>query len=71
MKPRKPFDGTRWLTIADIAELLQVSERSVRRWLDAGDLAGHKVGQRQWRISDKDLEEYLRNRRRGGGHYVL
>lgn len=70
MKPHKPFDGTRWLTIADVAELLQFSERQVRRWIEDGDLAAHKFG-RQWRISDKDLEDYLRSRRRGGRHYVL
>jgi excisionase family DNA binding protein len=70
MRPRKSFDRTRWLTIADVAELLQVSERTVRRWLDAGDLAAHKLG-RQWRISDKDLEQYLLSRRQGGRPFVL
>jgi excisionase family DNA binding protein len=69
MKPRKSYDHTRWLKIADIAEILDFSERQVRRWIDDGDLVAHKFG-RQWRISDKDFEEYLRSRRRGGS-YVL
>lgn len=70
MRPRKSLDRTRWLTISDVAQLLQISERTVRRWIDGGDLAAHKLG-RQWRISDKDLKEYLRGNRQGGRHHVL
>jgi excisionase family DNA binding protein len=53
------------LSIEDTAELLQVSERSIRRWISAGELPEHRLG-RQWRISRSDLEEHLRRRRNGG-----
>ena len=50
------------LTIPQAAEVLQVSERSVRRWIDRGDLVPHRFG-RQWRISQADLEAFIRMRR--------
>ena len=70
MKDRPSIDRTRWLTIGNVAELLQVSERTVRRWIDGGDLAAHQLG-RQWRIFNKDLEAYLHSRRQGGRSNVL
>ena len=48
----------RMYTPAQIAEHLQVVERTVYRWLDAGVLKGVKLG-RIWRISDSALEAFL------------
>ena len=45
---------TRFYTIAQVADLLVVSTRSVRRWIAAGELLAHKFG-RQVRISEIDL----------------
>lgn len=70
MNTHAKSDRVHWLTIIDVAELLQLSERTVRRWIESGDLAAHKLG-RQWRISTRDLEEYLREQRRGKHHYVI
>lgn len=50
------------LTIPQAAEVLQVSERTVRRWIDRGELIAHRIG-RQWRISQMDLETFIRARR--------
>ena len=45
------------LTIKEVAEILRVSERSVNRYIESGKLKASKIG--QWRISKKDLEEFL------------
>ena len=45
------------LTIKEVAKFLRVSERSVNRYIEADKLKASKIG--QWRISQKDLEEFL------------
>ena len=50
------------LTIPQTAEHLQVSTKTIRRWIEAGDLVAHRFG-RQWRISDADLQIFIRIRR--------
>ena len=52
------------LTIEQAAEHLQVSSKTVRRWIDTGDLIAHRFG-RQWRISAADLQTFIRMRRQG------
>ena len=54
----------RLATIAQVADRLQVSERTVRRWIIDGDLVGHLLG-RQWRIAPEDLRTFLKLRRMG------
>ena len=49
-------------SIQEIADCLQVCDKTVRRWIEAGDLVAHRFG-RQWRISDDDLESFLKLRR--------
>jgi len=49
-------------TITDVADRLQVSSKTVRRWIDAGDLVAHRLG-RQLRISEQDLQVFIRSRR--------
>ncbi len=50
------------LTIADVANLLQVSQKTVRRWIEKKDLIGHRMG-RQWRITPVDCRTFVRIRR--------
>lgn len=53
-KPKnKPF----W-TIKGMAEDLDVSERTVHRWINAGDLIVHRFG-RSVRIADNDRRAFL------------
>ena len=53
-KPKyRPF----W-TIQDLAENLDVSERTVYRWIDAGDLIVYRFG-RSVRIADNDRRAFL------------
>ncbi|MCK5273632.1 MAG: helix-turn-helix domain-containing protein [Alphaproteobacteria bacterium] len=54
----------RLLTIKDVADILQVSDKTVRRWIDAGDLVAHRIG-RQWRVSQGDLDAFIKLRRQG------
>ena len=52
------------LTIEQTAKVLQVSSKTVRRWIDTGDLIAHRLG-RQWRISETDLQTFIRMGRQG------
>lgn len=46
-------------TIEEVAELLRVSPRTVTRYIETGKLKASKIG--FWRISRKDLQEFLEN----------
>ena len=48
----------RFYTVAQVADLLGVSTRSVRRWIAERDLRAHKFG-RQVRISETDLRAFV------------
>ena len=52
----------RFFTITEIADMLVVSARSVRRWIAAGELFAYKFG-RQVRISESDLRAFIERRR--------
>jgi excisionase family DNA binding protein len=54
----------KFFTIVQIAELLEVSTRTVRRWIDANLLAAHRFGG-AIRIAEPDLRAFLA-RHRGG-----
>ncbi len=50
----------RFLQIADVAEILDVSVRQVRALLERGELIGIQIGGRgQWRIETSELEAYI------------
>lgn len=49
----------RMLTIRDVAARLQVSDKTVSRWIQHGELTAYQLG-RQWRIAEKDLEAFIR-----------
>ena len=46
------------LTIAEVAELIGCSEKTVRRWIGSGRLVARKLG-RQWRIHPADYRTFL------------
>ena len=46
------------LTPPQVAQRLQVNERTVTQWLRRGHLRGFKIG-KEWRVSVKDLEALL------------
>ncbi len=46
------------LTPPQVAQQLQVNERTVTQWLRRGHLRGFKIG-KEWRVSSRDLEAFL------------
>jgi excisionase family DNA binding protein len=51
-------DTKRFFTVSEVAELLRVSTRTVRRRINAGHLVAHRVG-RLIRIAENDLRAFL------------
>ncbi len=49
------------LTAAQVAERLQLHERTVTSWLRKGYLRGFKLG-KEWRVSPDDLQAFLEAR---------
>lgn len=49
------------LTVEEVAERLKVHPESVRRWLRAGTLTGHRVTRRAgWRIPESAFLQFSR-----------
>ena len=48
----------RFLTVKEVADLLQVSEASVRHWIKQQQLRAIDLG-REWRVIPRDLEAFL------------
>lgn len=52
----------RFLTLADVAETLNISSAQTYALVRSGDLPAIKVGGRgQWRVEAQALEEYIEN----------
>jgi excisionase family DNA binding protein len=45
-------------TLQQVAERLQVRQRTVKRWLLSGQLRGLKAG-RKWRVKPSAIEQFL------------
>jgi excisionase family DNA binding protein len=54
----RPFEPPEVLSPAEVADLLQVEERLVRKLADSGDLPGRKIG-KEWRFSRRAVLEWL------------
>ncbi len=52
------FSSSRFLTVAEVAELMRVSTMTVYRLIKAGDLAAVRVG-RSFRVREVDVDAYL------------
>lgn len=53
-----PLEPIRLYTTAQVAQVLQISEASVRRWVALGDLPCYRFG-RSVRVSLSDLTQYI------------
>lgn len=50
----------RWFTVTQIADMLQVHEQTVRRWLRDGDLHGRNFGGKTgYRVRSSELQRFL------------
>lgn len=63
----------RFLTLADVAEVLNVTVRQVYALVRSGDLRGIQIGGRgQWRVENDQLEDYIaRQYARADAHEVV
>lgn len=55
-----------YLTVKQVASMLQVREETVRSWIKYGELAYIRLG-RSIRIADSDLNAFLEERKRKVG----
>ena len=51
----------RFMTVAEVAELMRVSSMTVYRLIKAGDLAAVRVG-KSFRVREDDVDHYLSSR---------
>ena len=65
---RQSGGPARFLSIKEVAAFFRVSEKTVRRWIAAGQLVAHKLG-RQWRIAPDEIERFLATRSSGKRRY--
>lgn len=55
-----PSPGARFLTLVDVAEVLNTSSAQVYALVRGGDLPAIKIGGRgQWRVESNELEKYI------------
>ena len=54
--------STQFYSVAYTATTLGISERTVRRWIDAGRLDAIRIGPRLWRIPAESLAALTRTR---------
>ncbi len=48
------------LTIQEVAKILKVSNRTVYRWIDSGDLKVARIGRKTYRVFESDLRKFIR-----------
>jgi len=53
-----------YLTVKQMAEILQVSQRTIYRMIDSGKLPAYKLD-RDWRIAKEDIDQFLEKRKHG------
>lgn len=57
-KTGRPAGSREFYTVADLAEMLQVQEITIRRMIRRGQIPVHKIG-RAFRILRSDVEDFL------------
>lgn len=56
-----PVRPARMLAVADVADRLHVSSKTIRRWITRKDLRVHWLGG-QIRVTEEALQDFLRKR---------
>ncbi|HMO55486.1 MAG TPA: helix-turn-helix domain-containing protein [Tepidiformaceae bacterium] len=54
--PRESPNRQRWITLGTASELLGVSESTIRRWADAGEIRSYRTSGGHRRILEEDLQ---------------
>jgi len=60
-KKREPEDVL--MTLSDVAEFLQIAERTVYQWAQRSQIPSFKLGN-VWRFKRSDLEHWIEDRKR-------
>jgi len=55
---------SRLMNIEELADYLRIQKQTIYNWLNQGKISGIKVGG-VWRFDRKDIDDWLRSRRRG------
>ena len=55
-------EDTEMLTAEEVADIMKVNIRTVRTWVQSGDLIPTWIGKREYRISKAALREFIRKR---------
>jgi excisionase family DNA binding protein len=53
--------------VAEVAEMLQVTDKAVRAWIARGELIAFRTG-REWRVRDRDIEGFIQAHLSRGEH---
>ena len=57
------MDEGRWLTVAEVVDMLRVHEQTVRRWIRDGQLRAYNIGGKSgYRVRGRDLDAFLEGR---------
>lgn len=51
-------DTVNWLTVEEVAGTLRVSTRTVRKWIQRGELSAVKAG-KNWIVSNDALQRFI------------
>lgn len=57
----KPQD--RLITLSEVAEYLQIAERTVYQWAQRGKIPSFKIGN-VWRFKRDDIDQWIEDRKR-------
>lgn len=57
----------RWLTQAEAADYLGVTDRTIRNYIASGRLSGYRLGRRAVRVDARELDQILRRIPTAGG----
>lgn len=53
------MENEKLLTVSDVSEMLGVSDRTVRNWVQGGNLTAYRFG-REYKITQTDLNEFIK-----------
>jgi excisionase family DNA binding protein len=56
-------DDIEMLTVEDVAKIMKVNIRTVRTWVQSGELPRIWIGKREYRISKTDLRAFTEKRK--------
>ena len=56
------------LTADDVARIMKVSLKTVRKWVQSGELASISIGTRGYRISRRDLNVFIEEQKKKRQH---